>query len=637
MIRKLLLSAASVMAIAPFAGAKTTVDKMEPPMWWAGMESRQLQIMVTGNGIRDAVPEIDYPGVQIDSVARLDSPNYQFIYLSLSDAKPGKMDITFRLGKNKIKKQYELLQRDADGASHGGFDSSDVLYLLMPDRFADGGDVAKQKDMHFDYTIDRTAPSARHGGTIKGIADHLDYIKELGVTAVWLTPVLENDMPGGCYHGYATTDYYRVDPRFGTNADYRNFIAECHKKGIKVVMDMIFNHCGLYHPWLYDLPSHDWLNAQPSAADIKKIQHAVETGTNDPAVDSLLLTNYRLNTVHDPYVSDYDYSHTVEGWFVPAMPDLNQRNPHLMTYLIQNSIWWVEYAGINGIRMDTYPYADMAAMARWNKAVAKEYPNFNIVGESWLENEASIAYMQKGNKLNPVDTELPTVMDFPLCLMANKAFTEPTKPWGDGLNRLSNHLALDMLYADPNKLLTFYDNHDTDRFLTSEPTDLSQWKQAQTFLLTTRGIPQIYYGTEILMNGTKAVTDGYVRLDMPGGFAGDKTSVFAADGRTAQQAEAFDFMSRLLHWRQGNKAVSEGSIRQFMPSNLLYVYERRAGDRRFIVLMNGTDGELKDVDMSRYAEIMHPGDKFRDVLTGELVTISGKMSFPSRATLVLEP
>ena len=616
--------------------AKVAVDKMEPPMWWTGMENHQLQIMVTGNSIRDAVPTIDYAGVSIDSVARLDNADYQFIYLNVSDqAKPGDMDITFTSGKQKIKKKYTLQARTADGASHTGFDSSDVLYLIMPDRFADGGDVKHQKT-RFDYTIDRSNPAARHGGTLKGIADHLDYLQQLGVTAIWLTPVLENDMPGGSYHGYATTDYYNVDRRFGTNDEYRQLIDECHKRGIKVVMDMIFNHCGLSHPWLYDLPSHDWLNAQPSAGTIARVQHGIETG-KDEGSDSLLLTNFRLNTVHDPYVSDYDLRHTVDGWFVSAMPDLNQKNPHLLTYLVQNSIWWVEYAGINGIRMDTYPYADMAAMAKWNRAVAREYPNFNIVGESWLENEASIAYMQKGNKLNPVDTELPTVMDFPLCLSAHSAFTEQTLPWGGGLNRLSNHLALDMLYADPQKLLVFYDNHDTDRFLTEAPTDLAQWKQAQTFLLTTRGIPQIYYGTEILMDGKKAVNDGYVRLDMPGGFPGDSTSVFTADGRTPLQREAFDFMSRLLHWRQGNKAVSEGTIKQFMPSNLLYVYERRAGDRRFIVVMNGTDSEIDDVDMSRYAEVMKAGDTFRDMLTGKTVTIADKMTFAPRATYVLEP
>ena len=307
-----------------------------------------------------------------------------------------------------------------------------------------------------------------------------------------------------------------------------------------------------------------------------------------------------------------------------------------MTYLIQNSIWWIEYAGINGIRMDTYPYADMEAMARWNRAVAREYPRFNIVGESWLENEASIAYMQRGNKLNPVNTELPTVMDFPLCLMAQQAFGEQTKSGSDGLNRLFNHLALDMLYADCSRLLTFYDNHDTDRFLLEEPSDLARWKQAQAFLLTTRGIPQIYYGTEVLMHGSKAVTDGYVRLDMPGGFPGDSVSVFTADGRTPLQRDAFNFMSRLLHWRQGNKAVSAGTLRHFMPSNQLYVYERTSGDRRFIVLMNGTDEPLTDVDMSRYAEIMRPGDTFRDVITGDAVTVAPHMSFPARATLVLE-
>ncbi len=611
--------------------------KMEPPMWWTGMESHQLQIMVNGENIRDAVPSIDYDGVTIDSVARLDSPNYQFIYLTIDDGtKPGKMDIEFKSGESVLKTQYELLQRDSSSDSYVGFDSSDALYLIMPDRFADGNPDNNEVDgLRNPVSVDRSNPSGRHGGDLKGIKDHLDYIQQLGVTAIWLTPVLENDMPGGSYHGYATTDYYKVDPRFGSNEEYRQLVEECHKRGIKVVMDMIFNHCGLSHPWLEDLPSRDWLNS-PIDMNELKANTVDSTGGAFKMPKDYKQTNFRLNTNHDPYGSKYDLGMTVDAWFTLSMPDLNQRNPHLMTYLIQNSIWWIETTKINGIRMDTYPYADMEAMARWNEAVFREYPDFNIVGESWLHSEASIAYMQSGNKFNPIDTKLRTVMDFPFLNLSRPAFSEKTMPWGEGLNRLYDHLALDFLYPKPENLLIFLDNHDTDRFLLEMPKDLSQWKQAQVFLLTSRGIPQIYYGTELLMNGNKKVTDGLIRLDMPGGFPGDKTDEFTRDGRSAIQNEAFDFISCLLNWRKGNKAVAYGKTLHFMPDNGLYVYQRKAGDKKVTVIMNGSDEAVNGIDMSRYAEIMKPGDVFNDVISGKQVTIAAEMDFSPRAVLVLE-
>lgn len=636
MKRNLLLVALLAVGMLPFS-AKTSIASLEPPMWWTGMQEKQLQIMVTGENIRDAVPEIDYEGVSLDSVARLDSPNYQFLYLTIGEeTRPGVMEITFRNGKNKIKQRYELLARDRKPDDYEGFNAGDVLYLMMPDRFADGDTANNEPEgLRHPVAVDRTNPSGRHGGDLKGIRDHLDYLQELGVTAIWLTPVLENDMPGGSYHGYATTDYYRIDPRFGTNEEYRLLIEECHHRGIKVVMDMIFNHCGLAHPWLADLPSHDWLNSPIDMDELKGMQ-VDATGGQFKLPKDYKQTNFRLNTNHDPYASRYDLDLTVNGWFTLSMPDLNQRNSHLMTYLIQNSIWWVEYAKIDGIRMDTYPYADMAAMARWNKAVEREYPNFNIVGESWLSSPASIAFMQRNGKLNPMNTELKTVMDFPLFMLCRDAFSEKTLPWAEGLNRLYDHLSLDVVYSDTENLLVFLDNHDTDRFLLERPENLQRWKQAQAFLLTTRGIPQIYYGTELLMSGSKKITDGHIRLDMPGGFPGDAVDEFQASGRTALQNEAFGFMSRLLHWRQGNKSISEGKLKHFMPSNGLYVYERKAEGRRTIVIMNGTDEELADVDMSRYAEIMQPGDLFYDVLSGEAVSIAAKMTFPSRTLLVLD-
>ncbi len=383
---------------------------------------------------------------------------------------------------------------------------------------------------------------------------------------------------------------------------------------MKVVMDMIFNHSGSSHPWVADMPSRDWYN--------------------HPKGD--VLTNFRLSTVHDPYVSDYDLDHTVNGWFVPAMPDLNQRNPHLMRYLIQNSIWWIEFSKIDGIRMDTYPYADARAMAEWNKALLREYPKFNIVGECWYANEAGSAFWQRGNRLNGENPELPTVMDFWFILNGREAFSAQTDPW-NGLNKVYDHLSNDYLYPDPQRILTFLDNHDTDRFLASLPEDLGIWKQAQTFLLTSRGIPQIYYGTELLMNGSKEGSDGFVRRDFPGGFPGDKTDAFTPEGRTPLQNEAWNFMSKLLNWRRGeaNDVIAHGSLKHFMPQNGLYVYQRRLGDKTVTVILNGNDAP-REVTMERTLEILPFGTSLRDIISGENVIVEKEMKFAPRQVMILQ-
>lgn len=605
---------AILCAITASVSAKNAMPSIEPPFWWSGMNSPKLQLMVHGDNIRDAVPSIDYAGVTIDSIARLDSKNYQFLYLNVSpQAQPGTMTIVFKNGKKSVKVPYELKKRD--GIMPDAFSSEDVLYLIMPDRFADGNSNNNTlKELNFPVSVDRNDPNARHGGDLKGIENNLDYIESLGVTAIWLNPVLENDMPGGAYHGYATTDYYRVDPRFGTNDEYRNLIAESHKRGIKVVMDMIFNHSGSSHPWIDDLPSKDWLNYP----------------------DGDKLTNFRLSTINDPYASDYDRTRSVKGWFVPSMPDLNQENPHMMRYLIQNSIWWIEYSKIDGIRMDTYPYADMAPMAQWIADVQKEYPGYNIVGEAWYGDVAGTAYWQRGSRLNKQgDPNLPTVMDFPTMIIATQAFHENTLEYGQGLNKIYNRLSLDYLYENPKNVLTFLDNHDTDRFLLTEPQNLGSWKQGVAFLLTTRGIPQIYYGTELLMHGDKKKTDGDVRKDVPGGFPGDTINAFSKEGRTALQNEAIDFLSKVATWRKGNKVISEGTLKHFMPENGMYVYERRLGDKRAVVIMNGTDRQLS-VDMSIYKEILPTGSTLKDVITGEEFTITPEIHFAPRALYILE-
>ena len=619
-MKRLSLISLALLAGTSLFGAKKApmVTDIEPPYWWTGMENDTLQLMVTGPGIADAGVEVDYPGVTLAESVALDSPNYKFLYLVVGDdARPGKMPLRFNLNGRKTTVDYELRSRDMAKEDYEGFSASDVLYLLMPDRFALGDAEAADPSAGLKYPVgaDRTDPNARHGGNISGISRHLDYLDSLGVTAIWVCPVLENDMPGGSYHGYATTNYYRIDPRFGTNEEWRQLVAEAHKRGIKVVMDMIFNHSGSAHPWMADMPSKDWYNHP----------------------DGKTLTNFRLSTLHDPYVSAYDLDHSVNGWFVPDMPDLNQRNPHLMKYLTQNSIWWIESSKINGIRMDTYPYADMQAMAGWAGDVMREYPNFNIVGECWYGNEAGSAFWQKGNRLNPVETNLPTVMDFRLSIDAHKMFDEQTDPW-NGLNYLYDHLSLDYLFPDPQHILTFLDNHDTDRFLLSAPDSLGSWKQAITFLLTSRGIPQLYYGTELLMNGSKKISDGNIRLDFPGGFPGDTINAFTPQGRTPVQNEAWDFLSTLLRWRrtpQVNEVIARGSLKHFMPQNGLYVYQRKLGDKAVTVILNGRDSE-QTLTMERTVEAMPYGSRLYDIISDSPVTIEETMTFAPRQVMILQ-
>ena len=595
--------------------AKIAIERTDPPCWWTGMENRELQIMLYGKGIADCNVQIEYPGVSLTRVVTLDSKNYLFLYLDIAPGtQPGNFDIRLSRKREKQTIRYTLQERSMLGKDRKGFDASDVLYLIMPDRFADGDPATNViPSMRFPAPVNRQDPNARHGGDLQGIAQHLDYIADLGVTAIWLNPVLENDMPGGSYHGYATTDYYRVDPRFGTNEYYRNLIAECHKRGLKVVMDMIFNHCGDQHIWFLDRPSHDWFNFP----------------------DGYRQTSYRLTPHFDPYVSQYDKSMTVEGWFVESMPDLNQHNPHLMKYLTQNSIWWIEFSGIDGIRMDTHPYVFFDSMAEWCAAIEQEYPHFNIVGECWYGTEAGSAYWQQNSILDTRrNSHLKSVMDFPLQGIARDAFTSPTDAWS-GLNLLYDHIALDFMYADPMSVLTFLDNHDTDRFLLSMPQNLGFYKQAIAFLLTTRGIPQIYYGTEILMHGSKQQSDGLVRLDFPGGFPGDTINDFLPQDRTLLQNEAFDFCQKLLKWRRNNPCLSQGDMLHFMPNNGLYLYRRSYEGNNVLVIMNGNDTTL-NVDMGRYAEILSGVESAHDVITHQTVVFTPVMEFAPRALFILE-
>lgn len=624
-MRKFLLSLSFIMT-ALGMNAAVKIDRVEPTDWYVGMKDPSLQLMVYGEGIREAQVSTDYPGVRVDSLVRLDSPNYLLVYLDLSGAQPGEMKLRFTLGKSKKDVSYRLNARAMAGEERKGFSNADVLYMLMPDRFAQGKDHKAQVKGMNPYVEDRSKPSLRHGGDLRGIRDHLDYFTQLGVTALWLTPVLENNSPDGkdgssTYHGYATTNYYRVDPRFGTNEDYRQLIADAHAKGLKVVMDMIFNHCGFEHPWVSDLPSKDWLN-MPEWLSGKEEDKA-----------KYLQTSYKLTPVLDPYASEVDKCETVDGWFVPSMPDLNQRNPHVIKYLIQNSVWWIETVGIDGIRMDTYPYADREAMALWMKALEREYPNFNTVGETWVTEPAYTAAWQKDSKLSSVNSYLKTVMDFAFYDRVNMAAREETDDWWQGMNRVYNTLCYDYLYANPSSVLAFIENHDTDRFLRNGMDTLAL-KQALALLLTINRTPQLYYGTEILMNGTKEVTDGNVRKDFPGGFPGDKANCFTAEGRTRAQNDMFNWLSRLLHWRQGNEAVIHGKQVQFTPRKGVYVIARQAKGQNVLTVVNGTS-EPAQMEVKRYAEIIGQATEATDILTGQKVALDKDVALQPRETLVL--
>lgn len=617
-MKKIIISLALILSSMTMQAA-TKIDHIEPENWYVGMKNSSLQLMVYGKNIRDSRVSVDYPGVKIDSLVRLDSPNYLFVYLNLSGAKPGNMVLNID-GK---KVNYPLKARTMSGDKRIGFDNSDVLYMLMPDRFASGRNITKPMKGLNPYVVDRSKPSLRHGGDLEGVRQHLDYFNQLGVTALWFTPVLENNSPDmnsqSTYHGYATTNYYRVDPRFGTNEDYARLVAEAHAKGLKVVMDMIFNHCGYDHPWVKDMPSKDWFNTP----------EWMKKG------DSYYLqTSYKLTPVLDPYASKVDKRETVDGWFVRSMPDLNQKNPHVMTYLIQNSEWWIETIGIDGIRMDTYPYADRKAMSQWMKILNEEYPNFNTVGETWVTEPAYTAAWQKDSKLSKVNSYLKTVMDFSFYDKINLAKHEETDAWWKGLNRIYNSLCYDYLYENPSSVMAFIENHDTDRFLENGKDTLAL-KQALALLLTINRIPQLYYGTEVLMNGTKEVTDGNVRCDFPGGFAGDKHNAFTAEGRTKAENTMFNWLSKLLKWRRNNMVITKGKQIQFIPYKGVYVIARQWNNQTILTILNGTSQPVT-LPLDRYAEVIGNHQEAKDVISGRKVKLGSELQLKARDTKVIE-
>jgi neopullulanase len=593
------------------------IERVEPAFWWVGMKNPQLQLLIHGTEICNRKVEIQYPGVKILKVNRACSPNYLFVSLEINQktVKAGKFDILLKQpDKTDLSFTYELKNRRPNSSQREGFNSSDVIYLLMPDRFANGDTKNDNVDSQPEK-MNRSIDYGRHGGDIKGITDHLDYIKELGATAIWCTPVQENNFNKYTYHGYAISDYYKIDPRFGSNEEYSNFVEASHQKGLKVIMDMVSNHCGIWTWWMSDLPFEDWIHQWPE----------------------FTRSNHKANTIKDTHASEIDQKLFVDGWFDSTMPDLNQQNTYFWTYYIQNSIWWIENANLNGIRMDTYTYNDRDAMAQWAKAITDEYPLFNIMGETWLFNPQDIAFWQR-NSVNPLNynSQLPTVMDFILQKALSNCFNEHGKSWEDvGMNRLYNTISNDYLYPDINNLLVFAENHDTQRFNYLYNGDLAKFKMAMSFLMTTRGIPQIYYGSEIGMTGNKDKGDGDIRHDFPGGWPTDTINAFTAKGRTPVQNEYFSFLSKLLNWRKNKTVIHSGLLTHYVPENDVYVYFRYNDSEKIMVIVNNneTDQTLK---IGRYAESLENKTSGADVMTGKTYDLKSSFTISKETALILE-
>ena len=593
------------------------IERVEPAFWWVGMKNPQLQLLIHGTEICNRQVQIDYPGITLLKVNRACSPNYLFVTLMLKQGtvKSGKFNIQLtQPDKPTLTVPYEFKDRRPESANREGFTSADVMYLLMPDRFANG-DPTNDNVASLPDKADRTKMNGRHGGDIKGIQDHLDYIKELGATAIWCTPVQENNYERASYHGYAISDYYNIDPRFGSNGQYADFVSAAHHKGLKVIMDMVANHCGIWAWWMSDLPFENWIHQWPAYTQ----------------------TNFKFSTLKDMHAASIDKKLFIDGWFDKTMPDMNQQNTFFWTYYIQNSIWWIESANLNGIRMDTYQYNDRDAMAEWAKAITDEYPRFNIVGETGLLSTTDIAFWQKDAvNVMKYNSQLPTVMDFILQNSLAACFNEHGKPWENvGMNRIYNTLTDDYLYANINNLLIFAENHDTQRFNYLTKGDINKFKMAMSFLMTTRGIPQIYYGTEIGMTGNKDKGDGDIRRDFPGGWSGDSINAFTSKGRTSVQNEYFNYLSKLLNWRKDKPVIHTGLLTQYAPENDTYVYFRYNDKETIMVIINNNETQ-QTLKTDRFAESLKDKLTGTDVITGKKFDLSSSIILPKETALILE-
>jgi len=591
--------------------AQVEISHIEPPNWYVGMKNTELQLLVHGKDISKASVKLGNNLATLKESKKVSNPNYLFLTLSISkNAKAGTLPITFTSGSQTKTISYELRAKSTDKNRVQGFDASDVIYLVMPDRFAnaipENDNVAGMLE-----TASRDSLYGRHGGDLQGITNNLAYIKNLGMTALWLNPVLENDMPQSSYHGYAITDLYNVDRRFGGNQAYLDFINKSHALGLKVIQDMVANHIGLNHWLMKDLPEPTWIH-----------QFAEFTRSN-----------YRLATASDPYASEKDRMLMEKGWFDTTMPDINQSNPLFAKYLIQNSLWWAEYGGIDGIRMDTYPYNDKQFMSDWANAILNEYPKFNIVGEVWIHSAPMESYWLKGTKnRDKYVSALPSITDFPLYEAINAAMNEQNG-WNNGLSRIYHTLAEDFLYEKPLENLIFLDNHDLTRFYSVVGQDFEKYKMAVAFLMTSRGTPQIYYGTEVLMDG--GPEHAYVRRDFAGGWAGDKVNIFKNEGLTAQQTDAINYMKKLANWRKSKKVIHTGKLTHFIPDSDMYVYFRHDAQEKVMVIIH-TGSQAKKLDTKRFEELLKDISKGKDIISDKILDNLKVIDVPAKSAMIIE-
>ena len=592
--------------------AQNNIERIDPPFWWVDMNNKQLQIMVYGDSISTFSVSINYPEVEILSVEKVENPNYIFINLEISSkAKPGKMDLLFvNENQKSLHYEYELKPREIDPKNIKSFSSEDVVYLIMPDRFANG-DPTNDSCTSLLEKSNRLDPNGRHGGDIQGIINNLDYIQNMGFTSIWLTPVCENNSAKYSYHGYAISDYYKIDGRYGTNKLYQELSKECNAKGIKLIIDMVTNHCSTSYFWNDDLPTRDWYNGYPN---YKK-------------------SNFIGSVWSDPYKSNKDVNEMANGWFDSSMADLNHNNPFVAKYLIQNTIWWIEYAGLDGVRSDTHMFNDKEFTSQWCKAILDEYPTMNIVGEVFLKSPSLTAYWQKDSKLcKEGNSFLPTIMDIPLYHLFEKIFDTYNT---NGFMVLYEHLSKDFLYEDKDNILTVADNHDVTRLYSLLGNDMKLYKMAISFLLTTRGIPQMYYGCELAFSGKKENGDPDLRHDFPGGWENDNSNGFSSEGLSFEEKDIQDYMKKILNWRKQNKAVKHGQLMHFIPMDGVYVYFRYIEDETVMVVLNGNDIQ-KDVDMSRFEELVSGKSNAYDVVSGDKVSNIDTIKVEAKSARILE-
>ena len=599
--------------ISPIKSSETYhINHLEPPFWWVGMADNKLQLMVHGKNISDLEPEIFHTGIEINQVHRLSNPNYLFIDLFLSEeAMPGEFDIIFNEeGQPKTKYNYTLLKREPDSDGRQGFSPADVIYLITPDRYANG-DPGNDSSSQLKEKQNRLKKNGRHGGDIQGIIDHLDYISDMGFTQIWLNPVLENDQHTYSYHGYSTTDYYNIDARFGNNELYKVLSKEAKKRGIGLVMDLILNHIGSEHWWMKDLPTIDWIN-------------------ND---GKFVRSNHIHESVHDPHLVESQRDLFTSGWFVETMPDLNQNYTFLANYLIQNSIWWIEYADLSGFRIDTYPYIDKNFLSIWSKRISTEYPRFNFVGEEWSSNPTMVSYWQKGsNRYDDYDSYIPSMMDFPLqeALVNGLLGSED---WNSGIVDIYRVISNDFQYGDPHNLVVFAGNHDMKRIYSQLNEQMDLYKMAMTIIITVRGIPQIYYGTEIAMSSTG--DHGALRKDFPGGWPGDKVNAFTGISLNNKELEAQNFIRKLLNWRKENIAITMGNMIHYPVKNGIYVYFRSYNEALVMVIINNNK-RSKRIDPNRFNEVIAEKKQGISILDNKVYDLTTKINLPGKGALILE-